>query len=104
MFVTMTDLAAECRSASESQYRILLVNFDASYRTLKAASETFNNALAEFSEGQYQYEGVSRIDYASRAQEDARIEFMLAVAELNEFLIGQTVSSRSSIGAAANHG
>jgi hypothetical protein len=96
--------AVECRSASESQYHILLSNFDAAYRNLKAASETFNNALAEFSAGQYQYEGRSRIDYASRAHEDAREEFMLAVAELNEFLINQIISSRAMIREVASRG
>jgi hypothetical protein len=95
-------VVAECRSASESQYRILLAHFDAAYRNLKEASETFNNTLAEFSAGQYQYEGRSRIDYASRAHEDAREEFMLAVTELNQFLINQIVSSRSTIRAAAS--
>jgi hypothetical protein len=95
---------AECRTASQSQYRTLLADFDAAYRQLKELSEDFNNALAEASAGQYQHEGRSRIDYAGRAYEDAREEFMFAVRKLNEFLIGQIVSSRSSIQAAASHG
>jgi hypothetical protein len=99
----MTVLSTECRSASGSQYGILLANFDAAYRTMKNSSEDFNNALAEVSTGQYQHEGRSRIDYAGRAYEDAREEFMFAVAKLNEFLIGQIISSRSSIRAAASH-
>jgi hypothetical protein len=100
----MTVFPAECRSASESQYQILLANFDRACRNVKQASEDFNNALAAFSAGQSQHEGRSRIDYASRAYEDARQEFMLAVAELNEFVINQIISSRATIREAASHG
>jgi hypothetical protein len=100
----MTVLAPESRSVNGSQYCILLANFDAAYRNMKNASEDFNNALAEVSGGLAQHEGRSRIEGASRAHENAREEFMFAVAKLNEFLIGQIISSRSTLQAAANHG
>jgi hypothetical protein len=100
----MTAFGAECRSANENQYQTLLADFDAAYRHLKELSEDFNNAVAGVSAGQCQHEGRSRIDYAGRAYEDAREEFMFAVRKLNAFLIGQIVSSRSSIQVAANHG
>jgi hypothetical protein len=100
----MNALVADCRSASQSPYRTLLANFDAAYRNMKNSSENFNNALAAVSAGQNQYEGRSRIDYAGRAYEDARDEFMFAVAKLNQFLISQIVASRSTMHAAANHG
>jgi len=102
----MSVLTAEYRSASESQcrYRTLLANFDAAYRNMKSSSEDFNNALAEVSGGLPQHEAKSRIDQAGRAFENAREEFMFAVAKLNAFLIGQIISSRSSIQASASHG
>ena len=99
----MTAVAAECRSANEGQYRTLLASFDAAYRNMKNASEDFNSALLEASAGPPPHEGRSRIDRASRAYEDAREEFQLAVAMLNVFLIGQIISSRSTIQAAAAH-
>jgi hypothetical protein len=100
----MTVLTAEYGSASESQYRYLLANFDAAYRNMKSSSEHFNTALAEVSGGLPQHEARSRIDQAGRAFENAREEFMLAVAKLNEFLIGRIISSRSTIQASASHG
>ena len=100
----MTAVAAECRSANKIQYRTLLANFDAAYRNMKNSSEDFNNALLEGSAGPPPQEGRSRVDRACRAYEDAREEFQLAAAMLNVFLIGQIVSSRSTIQAAATHG
>ncbi len=100
----MMTAIAECKSANESPYRTLLANFDAAYRNMKYASEEFNNALLESSAGPTPPEGRSRVDRASRAYEDAREEFQLAVAMLNVFLIGQIVSSRSTIQSAASHG
>jgi hypothetical protein len=94
---------AECRSANQTQYRTLLANFDAAYRNMKNSSEDFNTALLEFSAGPSAYEGRSRIDRASTAYEDALEQFQLAVAKLNEFLIGQIVSSRSAIQHATTH-
>ena len=87
-----------------SHYRTLLASFDAAYRNKKKSSEDFNKTLLEFSAGPPSDEGRSHIDRASTAYEDAREEFMLAMAKLNEFLIGQIVSSRSTIQAAASHG
>jgi hypothetical protein len=100
----MSALVADCRSANASHYRTLLANFDAAYRNKKNSSEDFNKALLEFSAGPPPHEGRSRIDRASTAYENAREEFTFAVARLNEFLIGQIVSSRSTIQAAASHG
>ncbi len=100
----MMTAIAECKSANGTQYRTLLANFDAAYRNKKNSSEDFNNALLGFSAGPPPHEGRSRIDSASRAYEDARAEFQFAVARLNEFLIGQIVSSRSTIQSAASHG
>jgi hypothetical protein len=99
----MSALPVVCRSANEGQYHTLLASFDAAYRNMKNSSEGFNSVLlgvpAEFPE----QEGRSRIDRASRAYENAREEFQCAVAKLNEFLIGQIISSRSTI-QAASHG
>ena len=92
----MTAGAAECRTANKDQYRTLLANFDAAYRSMKSSSEEFNNALLDVSADVPQQDGRSRIDRASRAYEDAREEFQLAVALLNVYLIGQIISSRST--------
>jgi len=97
----MTAAAAECRSANRAEYRTLLANFDAAYRNMKSCSEGFNNALLEVSAGPPPHEGRSRVDRASMAYEDAREQFQFAVAMLNVFLIGQIVSSHSTVQSAA---
>jgi hypothetical protein len=100
----MTDLAAEPRSGGDSPYRTLLANFEAAYRNMRSSSEDFNNALAEVSAGLNEHAGRTRIDEAGRAYEEARDEFMYAVAKLNEFLIAQIISSRSTILETSAHG
>ena len=100
----MTAVAAECRSANKGQYRALLASFDAAYRNMKSSSGEFNNALLEVAAGPPPHEERSCVDRASMAYEAAREEFQLAAAMLNVFLIGQIISSRSTIQAAASSG
>jgi hypothetical protein len=85
------------RPASESAYGALLANVNAAYRNLKNASEDCANALADVPGVPPHDPGISRIARASRAYEDAREEWLLAVAKLNDFMISELISSRSTI-------
>jgi hypothetical protein len=99
----MTAIAMDSRSASENRYRSLRSDFDAAYKNMMDSSREFNVVLMNGTAGLSGDERQARKDSAAHAYEDAQERFRLAVASLNEFMIRQIVSSRSTIQLAATH-
>ena len=99
----MAALAIGSRSANENCYRSLRAEFDCAYKEMMDSSREFTavlmNARAELSPEERR----ARKDKAVQAYEDAHERFMVAVRKLNEFMIGQMISSRSAIQPAATH-
>lgn len=92
----MTAPALSCKPASDSLYRALLTGLFAAYAAMKETSEEFSRTVVELSKEPPEPEGRLRIDHASRTYDQAREAFLLSVARLNEFKIGELTSSRSS--------
>jgi hypothetical protein len=92
-----TAIAVDSRSAGETRYRSLRGDFDSAYKSMMDSSREFNVVLMDVSAGLSQEERRARKDRASQAYENAHERFMVAVANLNEFMIGRIISSRSSI-------
>jgi len=99
----MAALAVDSRTASENCYRSLLAEFGAAYKGMTDSSREFNTVLMNVPDGLSPEERRARNDGAAEFYEDARVRFMAAVANLNEFRIGQMISSRSAIQLAATH-
>jgi hypothetical protein len=99
----MAALAMDSRSASEDSYRSLLAEFDSAYKEMMDSSREFNSVLMNVPDGLSPEEQRARNNRAAQAYEDARVRFMAAVASLNQFRIGQMISSRSAIQVVATH-
>jgi hypothetical protein len=93
----MTATAANSGSARENIYRSLRADFDAAYKNMTDASREFTAVLMTVPSGLSPQEQQVRKDSAAQAFEDAHDRFMAAVAKLNKFMIGQIISSRSTI-------
>jgi hypothetical protein len=93
----MTAIAVDSRAASENRYRCLRGDFDSAYKGMMESSREFNVLLMNVTAGLSREERQARKDSAAQAYEDAQERFRVAVASLNEFMIGQIVSSRSKI-------
>jgi hypothetical protein len=93
----MTATAADSRSASENIYRSLRADFDAAYKNMTDASREFTAVLMDVAAERSSEERRARTDSAAQAYEDCHDRFMAAVAKLNKFMIGQIISSRSTI-------
>lgn len=90
--------------ASPSDYGTLLAAFQAASERMKTSSASFNKLLVAVPSDMPEGERRSRIATAASAYEDAREEFLDAVAKLHEFMIGEIISSRSTIQFSATHG
>lgn len=90
--------------ASVNDYRALLAAFQSTSARMKAFSANFNALLVGAPDGLSEDERSSRIASAAIEYEDARGEFLAAVAKLHEFTISQIVSSRPLIQSSATHG
>jgi hypothetical protein len=93
----MTASAAESRSANENLYRSLRVDFAAAYKNMTDASREFSAVLMNVTAEVSPEERRAHTDCAAQAYQDAHEKFTVAVRKLNDFMIGQIVSSRSSI-------
>ncbi len=93
----MAAIAVDSRSANADLYRSLRVDFDTAYRKMTDSSREFNAVLMCVPAGLSPEEWQARKDGAARAYEDAHEQFMAAVAKLHEFMVGQIISSRSTI-------
>jgi hypothetical protein len=93
----MTARAADSRAASENLYRSLRVDFEAGYRNMTDASKEFTAVLMDVRAELSPEERRARTASAAQAYQDAHERFTAAVRKLNAFMIGQIVSSRSTI-------
>src|SRR5580658_8416952 len=93
----MAASALDSRSASENLYRSLRANFDFAYKNMTDASKEFNAVLMDVTAELSPEQRRARTDSAAQAYQDAHGRFMSAVAQLTEFMIGNIVSSRSTI-------
>jgi hypothetical protein len=99
----MSAIAVDTRSANGNHYHSLRAEFEAAYKEMLNASREFNSVLMNVPDGLSPEEQRARNDRAAQVYEDARVRFMAAVANLNQFRIGQMVSSRSAIQLVAAH-
>lgn len=99
----MSAIAVEPRSANGNRYHSLRVEFEAAYKAMMDSSREFNSVLMNVADGLSPEDQRERNDRAAQAYEDARVRFMAAVANLNQFRIGQMISSRSAIQLVATH-
>jgi len=93
----MAALAVDSRSANENCYRSLHAEFDCAYREMMDSSREFTAVLMNVPPGLAPEDRRARKDRAAQAYDDAQARFRLAVRTLNDFMIGQIVSSRSAI-------
>jgi hypothetical protein len=96
----MVPIAADS-SPNANLYRSLRVDFDIAYRRMMDSSREFNAVLMCVPAGLSPEEWQTRKDRAALAYEDAHEQFMAAVAKLNEFMVGQIISSRATLQSAA---
>jgi hypothetical protein len=93
----MAARALDSRSAGENSYGSLRADFDAAYKRMTDSSREFNAVLMTVPAGLSPEENRARKDGAAQAYEVAHERFLAAVAKLNEFMIGQIISSRAGI-------
>jgi hypothetical protein len=93
----MAATAVHSRPEKEQRYGSLRADFDAAYKKMMASSREFNAVLVNVPAGLSPEEQQARKNSAAQAYEDAHARFMSAVAKLNEFMIGQIISSRSTL-------
>jgi hypothetical protein len=93
----MAASAMDSRSESESRYGLLRADFDAAYKSMTDSSREFSAVLMDVTAELSPEERRARTDSAGQAYEAAHERFMAAVAKLSKFMIGQMISSRSSI-------
>jgi hypothetical protein len=93
----MAASARDSRSANENLYRSLRVDFADAYKDMTDASREFSAVLMNVTAEVSPEERRARTDSAAQAYQDAHERFTLAVRKLNDFMISQIVSSRSSI-------
>lgn len=89
--------AVDSRSAAHSRYSYLRADFDAAYKKMMDSSREFNAILMSVPAGLSPEAQQARKNAAAQAYEDAHERFMAAVAKLNEFMIGQIISSRAAL-------
>jgi hypothetical protein len=99
----MSATAVNPRSTNGNPYHSLRAEFEAAYKEMRDLSRDFNAVLMNVPDGLSPEEQRARNDRAAQAYEDARVRFMAAVENLNQFRIGQMVSSRSAIQLVATH-
>ncbi len=87
----------DSRSASQNRYGLLRADFDAAYKSMTDSYKQFNAVLVSVPPGLSPEAKQARKDSAAQAYEDAHERFMAAVAKLNEFMIGQIISSRAAL-------
>jgi hypothetical protein len=93
----MAASASNSNPASENVYRSLRADFDAAYKNMTDSSREFSAALMDVTAELSPEERRARTDSAAQAYEDAHERFLAAVRKLSEFMIGQMISSRSTI-------
>jgi|HubBroStandDraft_6_1064221.scaffolds.fasta_scaffold1681543_2 hypothetical protein len=93
----MTATAAGSRAANENLYRSLRLDFAATYKNMTDASREFSAVLMNVTAEISPEERRARTSSAAQAYQDAHEKFTVAVRKLNDFMIAQIVSSRSSI-------
>jgi hypothetical protein len=93
----MAALAMESRSANGNGYRSLRADFDVAYKEMTEASREFNAVLMNVPAGLSPEDQRARKEHAARVYEDAHARFMATVRKLNDYMIRQIVSSRSTI-------
>jgi len=93
----MTASTADSRSANENLYRSLRVDFADAYKNMTDASREFSAVLMNVTAEVSPEERRARTGSAGQAYQDAHERFTVAVRKLNDFMIAQIVSSRSSI-------
>ena len=87
--------------ADASAYRALLAAFEAACQNLKTCSANIQALLSEINSGLTESERRARIASTAQAYETARMDCMLASANLNTFLIAELVSSSPAVRAEA---
>jgi hypothetical protein len=93
----MAASAIDSRSANANIYRSLRADFDTAYKKMTDSSREFNAVLMCVPAGLSPEEWQTCKESAGKAYQDAHEQFMAAVAKLNEFMIGQIISSRAAI-------
>ena len=83
--------------ADASAYRTLLATFETACQNLKTCSANIQALLSEINTGLAESERRARIASTARAHEAARMECMLASANLNAFLIAELVTSSPAV-------
>lgn len=93
----MSASAVDSRSAHQHTYGCLRAEFDASYKTMVETSREFNAVLMTIPIGLSPEAQQVRKGNAARAYQEAHRQFLAAFARLNEFMIGQIISSRAAL-------
>jgi hypothetical protein len=93
----MSASAIDFRSIGENRYETLRLDFDAAYKKMMDSSREFTAILMYPSPGLSPEERRERKDSAALVYEEANERFMAAVARLNEFMISQSIASRSQL-------
>ena len=64
---------------------------------MQSLSEAFTNTVMEFAATASHNGAKSRVESAAAAYEQAREEFLAAVARLNDYMLNEIISTRSSM-------
>jgi hypothetical protein len=97
----MAASAVDSRSANQHTYGCLRGDFDTAYKTMVESSREFNLVLMTIPIGLSPEAHQERKNRAAQAYHDAHEQFLTAFAKLNEFMIGQIISSRAALHPAA---
>ena len=93
-----------CNTAADaSAYPTRLADFQAAYQNMRSCSQSFNAILAGVPAELTDQERRWLIGGAASVYENAREEFLTASAKLHELLIGEIISFRPTIRAAATN-
>ena len=98
----MSASAIDLRSVGENRYETLRLDFDAAYKKMMDSSREFTAILMNPSAGMSPEERRELKEAAACVYEEAHERFMAAVAKLNEFMIAQSIASRSRLQPAAS--
>jgi len=97
----MAASAVDSRSANRCTYACLRAAFDTAYKTMVESSREFNLVLMTIPIGLSPEAQQVRKNNAAQTYQDAHEHFLSAFAKLNEFMIGQIISSRAALQPAA---
>jgi hypothetical protein len=88
----MAAVAEHRGPSSQGHYRVLLANFEASYKSMKACSEEFAQVLREVRSPQSSEDRKARLENARTAYDEAQLRCVNATAKLQEHVIRESVS------------